>query len=114
MQITTATRRVYMSILTIMLVFATTVATTFAWVGILTYTELGKFDINLGVEDVNNEYRKNINRDVITAYHKAVEYTINRIKNYCNSRNANYLLVQSDKSVNEVFLKNLPEMGVLK
>ena len=65
-------------------------------------------------EDVNNEYRKNINRDVITAYHKAVEYTINRIKNYCNSRNANYLLVQSDKSVNEVFLKNLPEMGVLK
>ena len=56
MQITTATRRVYMSILTIMLVFVTTVATTFAWVGILTYTELGKFDINLGVGDVNNEY----------------------------------------------------------
>ncbi len=65
-------------------------------------------------EDVTKEYRKNINRDIVHAYNKALEYTINRIKNYCNSRNAGYLLVQSDTTVSEIFLKQLPEMGVLK
>lgn len=65
-------------------------------------------------EDVTKEYRKNINRDIVHAYNKALEYTVNRIKNYCNSRNAGYLLVQSDTTVSEIFLKQLPEMGVLK
>lgn len=65
-------------------------------------------------EDVNKQYRKNINKEIVTAYNEALEYTKNRIKTYCNSRNASYMLVQSDKSINEIFLKNLPEMGVLK
>ena len=60
MQITTAARRVYMSILSILLVFVTTIATTFAWVGILNYTELGSFDVNLGVGEVNDAYRLSI------------------------------------------------------
>ena len=65
-------------------------------------------------ENVNNQYRKNINRDIVHAYHKALDYTVNRIKNYCNSRNANYVLVNSETSVSELFLKTLPELGVLK
>ena len=65
-------------------------------------------------EDVNNQYRKNINRDIAIAYNKALEYTVDRIKNYCNSRNANYVLVNSESSVSELLLKTLPEMGVLK
>ena len=65
-------------------------------------------------EDVNKQYRKNINRDIAKAYNEAVNYTMNRIKNYCNSRDANYILVQSEKSVSELFLKVLPEMGVYK
>ena len=65
-------------------------------------------------ENVNNQYRKNINRDIINAYNQALEYTITRIKNYCNSRNANYVLVNSESSISELFLKTLPEMGVLK
>ena len=65
-------------------------------------------------ENVNKQYRKNINRDVAKAYNEALNYTIDRIKNYCNSREANYLLVQSEKSVSELFLKTLPEMGVFK
>lgn len=60
------------------------------------------------------EYRKNINRDIARAYNEALEYTINRIKNYCHSRNANYLLVPSSSNVSELFLKTLPEMGVIK
>lgn len=65
-------------------------------------------------EDVERQYRKNINRDIAKAYNEALEFTMNRIKNYCNSRDANYLLVQSEKSVSEIFLKTLPEMGVFK
>ncbi len=65
-------------------------------------------------ENINKEYRKNINKDIMNAYNAALEYTVKRIKNYCNSRNGNYMLVQSNKSVSEVFLKELPEMGVLK
>ena len=65
-------------------------------------------------ENVNKEYRKNINRDIAIAYNEGLNYITNRIKNYCNSRGANYLLVQSDKSISEIFLKVLPEMGVLK
>lgn len=65
-------------------------------------------------EDINLQYRKRINRDIVKAYNEALEYTINRIKNYCNARNASYLLIQSNQSVSEIFLKTLPEMGVLK
>ena len=56
----------------------------------------------------------NINRDIAVAYNKALEYTINRIRNYCNARNANYVLVNSESSISELLLKTLPEMGVLK
>lgn len=65
-------------------------------------------------EDIEKQYRKNINKDIINAYNEALSYICNKIKNYCNSREANYLLIRSDKSVSEVFLKQLPEMGVLK
>lgn len=65
-------------------------------------------------ENATNEYRKNINKDIVAAYNKALEYVVNRIRNYCNARGANYLLVQSDDSLSEIFLKTMPEMGVLK
>ena len=65
-------------------------------------------------ENVNLEYRKNINRDVAKAYNEALEYTVNRVKSYCNSREANYLLVDSNSSISEIFLKLMPEMGVIK
>ena len=65
-------------------------------------------------EDANLQYRKNINKDVVQAYGKALEYVTSRIKNYCNSRGAEYLLLSSNTSVSEVFLKILPEMGVYK
>lgn len=65
-------------------------------------------------ENIDKQYRKNINRDIINAYNDAVKFVINKVKNYCNSREANYLLVRSDKSINEIFLKELLEVGVLK
>ena len=51
-----ATKKVYMSILAILLVFITVVATTFAWVGILTYAQTDTFKMNLKVQDLENDY----------------------------------------------------------
>lgn len=65
-------------------------------------------------ENINNQYRKNIGKDIINAYNEAVDYVINKVKNYCLAREANYLLIRSDKTMSEVFLKQLPEAGVLK
>ena len=56
MQIVTVTRKVYMSILTVLLVFITMVATTFAWVGIFTYNQTSPFDLNLKTQDLESDY----------------------------------------------------------
>ena len=52
------TRRVYMSILLVVLSLFTAVATTFAWVGITTNTTFDKVTINLkeNEDDNNSEY----------------------------------------------------------
>lgn len=65
-------------------------------------------------ENTEKYYRKNINKDIMKAYYEALDYIINRIKNYCFSRNANYLMVSTEKTLNEIFLEKLPELGVLK
>ena len=51
-----ATRKVYMSILTIILVLLTTVATTYAWVGILTYNQIEQFELDLKTVDLEKDY----------------------------------------------------------
>lgn len=51
-----ATRKIIISILTIVLICTTMFATTFAWVGILTYSSTDYFNFNLKVEDLNNSY----------------------------------------------------------
>lgn len=65
-------------------------------------------------ENTQKYYKKNINKDIMKAYYEALEYIINRIKNYCLARNATYLMVPTDKPLSEIFLERLPEMGVLK
>lgn len=49
-------RKLYMSIIAATLILLTSIATTFAWVGMITSSSLGSFDINLKVEDLDNEY----------------------------------------------------------
>lgn len=65
-------------------------------------------------EDTTKTFRKNINKDIINAYKRALEYVTSRIKNYCNARNADYLLVSDDASVQEVFFETLTDIGVIK
>jgi len=51
-----ATKRIYMSILAVLLVFITVVATTYAWVGILTYGQIDTFKLNLKTQDLENDF----------------------------------------------------------
>ncbi len=65
-------------------------------------------------EDNNKIFKKNVNKDVIIAYEKALNYIKERLQNYCNSRDASYLFVKSNADEGEVFLNILTQMGVLK
>lgn len=51
-----ATKKIYMSILAVLLVFITVVATTYAWVGILTYGQTDTFKLNLKTQDLDSEF----------------------------------------------------------
>lgn len=71
---------------------------------------------NVFYDSENNarSYRKNINRDIIRAYREAVQYVQDRIRNYCNSRGAEYVLVKDDSPIDEIFFDKLTQLGVMK
>lgn len=65
-------------------------------------------------ENAEKSYRKNINKDIIRAYREAVRYVQDRLRNYCNARGAEYILVRDDKPVDEIFFEQLTQLGVMK
>lgn len=65
-------------------------------------------------EDQRKFYRKNIDKEVIAAYKQAVRYVQDRIRNYCNARDAAYLLATDQKSIDQLFFEQLTTIGVLK
>lgn len=65
-------------------------------------------------EDASKTYRKNINREIIEAYKKALGYATGRIRSYCASRGAEYMLVSAERSMYEIFFGELADMGVVK
>lgn len=65
-------------------------------------------------ENSEKSYRKNINKDIIKAYREAVKYVQERLRNYCNARGAEYVLVRDDKPVDEIFFEQLTQLGVMK
>ena len=65
-------------------------------------------------ENALNDYRKNINKDVLNAYRAALSYIIDSMTDFCASRGATYLLCEEKKSINDIFLNELIEKGVLK
>ena len=64
----------------------------------------------------NNEktYKKNIDRDILKAYRAALAYVTDRIREYCMSRGANYLLASAEDDIVEIFFGKLEEQGVVK
>ena len=65
-------------------------------------------------ESVAKTYKKNIDKEIAKAYKMALDYTINRIKNYCASRGADYILVSAEDSIGSVFFEKIVDLGVLK
>ena len=65
-------------------------------------------------EDISKIYKKNIDRDIIKAYRAALEYATCRIRDYCMSRGANYLLVSAEDSIAEVLFGGFEDVGVIK
>lgn len=65
-------------------------------------------------EIMEKDYRKNIDREVARAYKKALEYATGRIRNYCFSRGAKYILVSAEDEIAKIFFENLLDMGVVK
>jgi len=65
-------------------------------------------------ENNSKFYRKNITRDIIKAYKKALEYSTERVRELCASRGADYMLVPAGESVYKIFFDRLVSMGILK
>lgn len=65
-------------------------------------------------ENIQNFFRKKIDRDRIIAYKEALRYVTDKIKNYCEARGGHYMLVPADASLSDVFFGEMVDMGVLK
>lgn len=65
-------------------------------------------------EDINKIYKKNIDRDIIKAYRAALEYATGRIREYCLSRGANYLLVSAEDKIADILFGRFEDVGVIK
>ena len=59
-------------------------------------------------------YKKNIDRDIAKAYKLALQYVIDRVRSLCESRGANYVFVDAEASLGEIFFEELVNMEVLK
>ncbi len=65
-------------------------------------------------ENPQKSYRKKIDGDVIAAYKEALKYVTDRIRLYCESRGARYLLVPAYASPADVFFGMLADLEVVK
>lgn len=65
-------------------------------------------------ENTRKSYRKKIDREIVRAYKDALQYTVDRIKNYCEARGASYMLTNAEDSMAEIFFGKLTDMEVLK
>ncbi|MBR1974386.1 MAG: DUF58 domain-containing protein [Clostridia bacterium] len=65
-------------------------------------------------ENVQNFFRKKIDKDRINAYKEALKYVTERIKTYCESRGGHYMLIPAYQKLFDVFFGNMVDLGVLK
>lgn len=65
-------------------------------------------------EDSNKSYRKNINKDIIDAYKRALNYVRDRISGYCEARGASYIFASAEDGIGEIFFEKFVDLGVLK
>ena len=66
------------------------------------------------VEDTSRFFKGSINRDILAAYQKALEFVEDRLLNYCASREADYTLYDTSISLRELFMDRLFNKGVIR
>ncbi len=66
------------------------------------------------VESPSKFFRKKIDADIIRAYKDALKYVTDRIRNYCESREARYIFVPAHTPPAEVFFESLANAEVIK
>ncbi len=66
------------------------------------------------VEAPSRFFRKKIDADIISAYKEALAYVTDRIRNYCESRDARYIFLPAHKPVSEIFFGDLADAEVVK
>ena len=76
-------------------------------------TSRGK-NILYDAEDSNRFFKGNITRDVLNAYHKALDYIQGNLLSYCGSREADYTLYDTSISLRELFMDRLLNKGVIR
>lgn len=65
-------------------------------------------------ENIADFFRKKIDKERVRAYKEALKFVVDRIKNYCESRGGNYMLVPAHEKLFDVFFGDMVDMGVLK
>lgn len=65
-------------------------------------------------ENRKSTFRKNINREVIAAYKRALDFVTHDISHYCSSRNASYFLLNADSKVEDFVFRNAMKKGVIR
>ncbi len=66
------------------------------------------------VETLSKFFRKKIDADIIRAYKDALQYVTDRIRTYCESREARYIFVPAHTPVPEVFFGKFVDVEVVK
>ena len=66
------------------------------------------------VESPSKYFRKKIDADIVRAYKDALRYVTDRIRQYCESREARYIFLPAHTPVADVFFGNLVDMEVVK
>ena len=65
-------------------------------------------------ENSQKYYRRNINRDIVQAYMRALGYATGKVREICHSRGADYALVSAEEKLEDIFFDKLGNMGVIK
>lgn len=69
------------------------------------------------IHDSENDdkfFKDNINRDVLKAYQKALDFVTKRVSDYCMARDADYIQISAEADIQETVLKLLLQKGVIK
>lgn len=59
-------------------------------------------------------YKKNITKDTLRTYQKALQYVTKRLEHFCYSRNAQYLLVSTGEKIEEILFSKFIRKEMMK